>query len=74
MGELVQQVSVSRNHGGFVEDHAYLLEEGDVPVRRGKQDDPASPQFLGNGLCSLEDSLVELGFQELGRVLELRLV
>lgn len=74
MGELVEQVSVSRNHGGFVEDHTCLLEEGDVPVRRGKQDDPASPQLLGNGLCSLEDFLVELGFQELGRVLELRLV
>lgn len=70
----MQQVSVSRNNGGFVEEYGCLLEEGDVPVRRGKQDRPASPQLLDNGLCSLEGSLVEIGFQELDRVLELRLV
>jgi len=74
VGEFVQEVSVCRNHGDFVEEHGCLLEEGDVPVRRAQQDDPGPLQLLGNGRCSLEGSLVELGFQELDRVLELGLV
>lgn len=72
--ELVQEVAVRRYHGDLIEEHSGLLEKRDVPIRGTQQGNTAVLQPTRDLLSLLQRALVELGLQEVDRVLEFGMV